>query len=296
MKNRLALALALTTTLAFAAACGRAPVRDLQQVTAVLAGGALPAEDPGSRLWDRAPEHPARLMVQDVVEPRLTTPGVEVVAVRALHDGNRIAFRLEWGDATRDISAESGRSSDAAALQFPVVSGADVPDAAMGERGKGVRIWYWKALWQDDAERAASGGKDRIAALYPNASIDHYPFAAAAGDARAEFERRYAPARAAGNPIAERGAAGPVQVLAAEGYGNVAPATQTQAGAGRGTWSDGRWVVTIARPLRPGPDMGVLEPGGRSYIAFAVWDGSARHTGSRKMRSGWTRLVLEGAP
>lgn len=281
--------LPLVAAMVLAAACGRTTVVNTADVRAVRATGALPATDPQSPLWDGAPEHPAKLMVQDVTEPRLVKPGVELVNVRALHDGTSVVFRLDWADATLDLIPDIGRSSDAAAIQFPLQPGADVPDAAMGQLGKGVQICYWKAVWQDDAERA-KGGKDRVAALYPNATTDHYP-AQAGGAAREEMERRYAPARAAGNPMltARNGA---VQEILAEGFGS-ASAAPAQKASGRGVWANGRWRTTIARPLTEGPGTVTLQPGQRTYVAFAVWDGAERHTGARKMRSGWIPLLLE---
>jgi DMSO reductase family type II enzyme heme b subunit len=275
---------------AFAAACARQPAIDTQQVLARLSRGPLPVTDPASSLWANAVEHPAALMVQDVTEPRLTTPGVGLVKVRALHDGATIVFRLEWEDATKDLIPETGKSSDAVAVQFPMQPGADVANPAMGEAGRAVEICYWKAVWQDDAERAASG-RDRVAALYPQATSDHYPFQANK-EAREEMERRYAPARAARNPIVERPNAGPVQQILAEGFGtsSVPPA---QKATGRGVWRDARWTTTIARPLAGGERRSNLQPGQKTYVAFAVWDGAARHTGARKMRSGWIPLLVE---
>jgi DMSO reductase family type II enzyme heme b subunit len=280
-----------TSLLIAASACGRGPVVDTQQVSARLVHVALPTEDPDARLWRDVPEHPAQLMVQDVTEPRLVEPGVELLRVRAVHDGKWVVFRLEWDDGTEDLIPESGRGSDAAAIQFPLRPGADVPDPAMGQAGMGVRIWYWKAVWQDDETRAREGGGDRIQTLYPHATSDHYPYEANP-DARAEMETRYAPARAAGNPITVRPHAGAVQVLTAEGFGDTT-VTFEQQGTGKGRWKDGRWAATIARPIDGGPDLAPLEPGSRGYVAFAVWDGAAHHTGSRKMRSGWIPLILE---
>jgi DMSO reductase family type II enzyme heme b subunit len=272
------------------AGCSRGPQVDTQQVAAKYVAAPLPFEDTGSRLWDQASEHPAKLMVQDIAEPKLIEPGVDAVRVRALHNREWVVFRLEWNDATRDVIPHSGKSSDAAAVQFPLVQSADVPDPAMGQQGKGVRIWFWKAVWQDDAERAAAGKGDRIAALYPNAKPDHYPYEAGK-EARAEMETRYAPAKAAGNPILVRGNSGPVQVLMAEGFGNTTP-TAEQTARGAGKWINGKWFATLARPVQGGTALGNLEIGKRSYIAFAVWDGEKQHTGSRKMRSGWISFQL----
>ncbi|HSA91759.1 MAG TPA: ethylbenzene dehydrogenase-related protein [Terriglobales bacterium] len=272
------------------AGCKRGPQVDTQQVAAKYVSAPLPFEDPTSSLWQQATEHPAKLMVQDIAEPKLLEPGVTLVNVRALHNGDWVVFRLEWEDATQDLIPRPGKGSDAAAIQFPLAQAADVPSPAMGERGKGVRIWYWKSLWQDDDERRAAGKGDRIATLYPNAAPDHYPFQANPS-AREEMEKRYAPARAAGNPILARSNAGPVQVLMAEGFGNTTP-TPAQTARGHGVWKDGKWMTTIARPLRPGAELGDLEVGKRGYVAFAIWDGDKQHTGSRKMRSGWIPFKL----
>lgn len=272
------------------AACTRQPKQDPEQVAAAFTSAPLPFEDPASGLWQQAPEHPAALLRQDITEPMLLEPGVNLVKVRALHNGEWIVFRLEWSDTTEDLLPRPGASSDAAAIQFPLAADADVPDPAMGEKNKGVRIWYWKALWQDDAARAAAGGKDRIATLYPNAAIDHYPYQAG-GPAQAEMEKRYAPARAAGNPISAAPPSGPVQVLMAEGFGNTRVIAD-QAARGRGKWSGGKWMATIARPLK-GAELGDLTAARRGYVAFAIWDGAKGHTGSRKMRSNWVPLVLE---
>lgn len=290
--------LVLSVTLSVAA-CEPRPAIKTAQVTARRIQTVLPVRDPDAVAWHNVPEYPASLMVQDVTEPRLREPGVTLMRVRALHDGTSVAFRLEWDDSQKDLIPESGRSSDAVAIQFPSVSGSDLPDAAMGQAGKSVRIWYWKAVWQDDDEWARFGGAaDRIARLYPRASVDHYPFQAAPvlGDAvvSSEMARRYAPARATDNPITVRPEGGTVQVLAAEGFGTTTP-TSSQAGSAVGRWLEGRWATVIARPINAGEDLAPLTPGVRTYIAVAVWDGAGRHTGSRKMRSGWIPLMLEGS-
>jgi len=271
--------------------CTSKAVQDPEQVTAVFTSAPLPFEDPSSRLWAHAPEHPAALVQQIIAEPMLTEPGVDLVKVRALHNGDWVVFRLEWSDTTQDLVPRTGRSSDAAAIQFPLGDDGDVPSFAMGEEGKGVRIWYWKSVWQDDAQRAQAGAGDRISSLYPNAAIDHYPYEANSA-ARPEMEKRYAPARAAGNPITVLPGAGPVQVLMAEGFGNTRVAPD-QSARGKGQWARGAWMTTIARPLRGGADLGDLVAGKRSYLALAIWDGAKAHTGSRKMLSDWIPLVLE---
>lgn len=287
MNKRLVILAFVVVTLA---ACTRQPAQNQELVAAQFVTEELPAEDPASKLWQQAPEHHAHMLPQNFTEPMLTEPGVELVRVRALHNGEWVVFRLEWSDATQDLIPVTGRSCDAAAIQFPVAPNGDVPDAAMGEQGKGVRIWYWKAVWQDDAARAQAGAGDRIASLYPNAAIDHYPYQAGEA-ARAEMEKRYAPAHAASNPIIVRPQGTAVQVLLAEGFGNTR-VIRSQSGRGHGQWVNGRWMTTIARPLRGGAEVGDLAMDKRTYIALAIWDGSKAHTGSRKMRSEWIPLLL----
>ncbi|MBI2186026.1 MAG: hypothetical protein HYU37_02745 [Acidobacteria bacterium] len=288
--TRVSIVIVLLLAATASGACRRGPAIDTTQVTAVAVTGSLPTEDPLAAAWDGAPEYPAALLPQDIIEPKLMTAGAARVTVRALHNGDWIVFRLGWDDPTENILAQTGVTSDSAAIQLPAQAGSLVPDPAMGEAGKAVHLLYWKALWQDDAARAATG-QDRIAALYPNATTDHYPFLANPA-AKEEMARRYAPADAAGNPVTRRASTSAVQELVAEGYGTTAAAPSQQA-LGHGAWRNGQWLVTIARPLDEGPGMARLTPGQKTFLAVAVWDGTSRQAGARKMRSVWIPLVLQ---
>jgi DMSO reductase family type II enzyme heme b subunit len=69
---------------------------------------------------------------------------VEAVQVAAIHDGQRIAFRLEWSDPVenREIS-DTTDFIDGCGVLFPAVPFA--PMAVMGAVGMGVNAWYWRA-------------------------------------------------------------------------------------------------------------------------------------------------------
>jgi hypothetical protein len=158
----------------------------------------------------------------------------------------------------------------------------------MGEEGRPVEIAYWRAAWQ----AAVDGRPDTVAALYPNARVDTYPFESpslvAGSPDQLAMARRYAPARALANPMAGP-REGPVQDLLAAGPGTLRPAPRTVSrGAGKAT--PGGWAVVIVRPLPAG-----VGPAGRSQVAFAVWQGAKGDVGARKMRTGWIPLSLEGA-
>ncbi len=69
---------------------------------------------------------------------------VEDVQVDAVHDGERIAFRLEWSDPTADTEiTDTTRFPDGAGILLPCVQYA--PMAIMGAIGMAVNAWYWRA-------------------------------------------------------------------------------------------------------------------------------------------------------
>jgi DMSO reductase family type II enzyme heme b subunit len=274
----------LTVVAALTLSCGEVVVPPPVEVTA-LHLDALPA-DPGDPAWAEAPVYTAKLLLQDIVEPRLLETSTPEVRVRAVSDGERLALRLAWDDESRDDLPGAARFDDACAIQLPQTVTPDVPDPQMGEKSKPVEVSYWRASWQ----AVVDGRGDTIQDLYPNAWVDHYPFEAAHLEPGSEAQRkmalRYAPARALGNDRAGPRDT-PVEDLIALGPGSLSRADSAQSdGSGRRS-SDG-WEVVITRPLPDG-----LESGGRSVVAFAVWNGAREEAGSRKMRSGWIPLAVE---
>lgn len=264
------------------AACQRTPIA-APEVIAVRAA-TLP-DDPADEAWQAVPEHIAKLLPQDLVEPRLVTPTTPDVRVRALTNGTHVAFRLEWIDQQLDDLPGAGRFPDGCAVQVPQKADVTTPDPQMGNAGRGVQITFWRADWQ----ATVNGRSDSINALYPNASIDHYPFDAPSlekgTDAQIQAARRYAPAEAVGN---RRGGLRTLAVedLIAEGPGTItsAPATVSR---GRGVRTPQGWAVVITRPMPDG-----LSSTARTQVAFAVWQGGAQEAGARKMRSGWIGLSM----
>jgi DMSO reductase family type II enzyme heme b subunit len=265
-----------------AAACSKAP--ELVPEVTVLHQAKLPA-DPLDAAWSGVPIHEEPLLLQDLVEPRLLKPSSSAVRVQAVTDGARVCFRIEWKDATNDDLPGDASFSDACAVQLPARIEADVPAPQMGEPNRPVQITYWRAFWQ----AVVDGRPDTIEAIYPGAAVGHYPFDAASlqpgSDAQREMAKRYAPARAVGNDMAgprDR----PVEDLEAEGPGTLRPAGKTLS-AGRGRRTKDGWAVVMSRPMPDG-----LLPGGRTQVAFAVWEGGSQEVGSRKMRSAWVPMIV----
>ena len=264
------------------AGCG-AKVEPVQEVVAFRAPE-LPL-DPAAAAWESVPAYTAALRPQDLVDPRLMTASTKEVRVRALIDGSQIALRLDWDDATANDLPGTARFLDGCAIQIPRAIGPEPPDAQMGSEGAPVDLVFWRADWQ----ASVNGREDTINALYPNATVDHYPFQAPSLEpgsaAQQAMGRRFAPAEAVGNRRAgprER----PVEALSAEGPGTLRP-NPDLAADGQGVRTKAGWAAVIRRPLPAG-----LSPQVRGQIAFAVWEGGAEEAGARKMITGWTPLAV----
>lgn len=286
----LALSLALALALAGAPLAGCRPAPPLGREVVALSAASLPL-DPTDAAWQQAPEYVAKLVPQDLVEPRLLTPSTAELRVRALASGGEIALRLEWVDAAVNDKPGPGAFLDGCAIQIPRRLETSPPDPQMGQAGRPVDIAFWRADWQASAD----GRPDTLTALYPNAAIDGYPFEAKplepGSAAQQEAATRYAPAQALGNRrVGPRPQ--PVEDMVAEGPGTIAAASAAPGGVksrGKGVRTATGWAVVIVRPIPAG-----LAPNVRTAIAFAVWDGAAREVGARKMRTIWVPLSMRG--
>jgi hypothetical protein len=286
MRNLKLIVLPALLVLVVAAGCRKAPV----QATEVIAVSAaqLPS-GPTDAAWDAAPEYPAKLIAQDLVEPRLAQASTPEVRVQAITNGSEIAFRLRWIDADQNDTAKPGAFVDACAVQVPAKPMPNPPAPQMGESGGGVQIVYWRADWQ----AWVNGREDNIKSVYPNAEITHYPFQAASlpkdSPEQKEMAKRFAPADASGNRR-QGPRQSPVESLLAEGPGTLAP-NPALAVRGAGVRTQDGWAVMLVRPVPQG-----LAPKKRTSVAFAVWQGSNREAGARKMRSGWAPLAVQEKP
>jgi hypothetical protein len=239
--------------------------------------------------WQDAPEYVAKLILQDLVEPRLMAPSTSTVRVRSITDGARLALRLEWDDDSENIVAGTAEFPDACAIQLPERTEPTVPAPQMGEPGRAVEVTYWNAAWQATVGNRGGSIKD----LHPSAAVDHYPFNAKSLEkdpaAQREMAERYAPAQALGNLMSGPRDA-PVEDLIAEGPGTLRRAASLQS-TGRGQRTASGWAVVLSRPIPDGFSTGVP-----TQIAFAVWRGDQGEVGAKKMRTGWITLSIQEHP
>ncbi|MBK7392479.1 MAG: hypothetical protein IPI64_04140 [Chloracidobacterium sp.] len=273
----------ILVVLLFTAACKKAQVPTAEVNVAQVKEITL---DPNAPVWDAVSLHVSKMILQDLVEPRLMEASTSETQVKAITNGAEIAFRLEWLDDSQSDMPGPKHFIDGCAVQLPAKVDPNVPAPQMGEVGKTVEISFWRADWQAIVE----GRADNINAIYPNASIDHYPEDAKSLEnnpqARAETSARYAPARALGNRRAGPRDQ-PVEDLIADGPSTLSPAPNAIS-KGKGVRTKNGWAVVITRPIPAG--FTVSTP---SQVAFAIWEGSHVEVGARKMRTGWVPLILK---
>jgi DMSO reductase family type II enzyme heme b subunit len=80
---------------------------------------------------------------------------VRAVAVRAAHDGERLAVRLEWNDDTENKEFAERLFPDAAAVVFP--SNGDASLLTLGSADAKVNAWYWRADLENGENLVAQG-------------------------------------------------------------------------------------------------------------------------------------------
>lgn len=110
--------------------------------------------DPSSAGWKRAVSEPMKLegvplgmqptaLIRAAWQDR-KIGAIDRVRISALHDGERLAFRLEWNDPTENRGAgDNVDFPDAVAVLLPAVPNA--PLVTMGAPGNAVNAWYWRA-------------------------------------------------------------------------------------------------------------------------------------------------------
>jgi hypothetical protein len=261
------------------------PPADEDGITATRVAAGSMLRDAAASVWKTVPAVDVALLPQTVIAPTNPSPSVSTLRVQMAHDGEVLAVRLAWADASADVTTRSDEFGDQVAVQFPVRHDPDdLPNPMMGHAGAPVRILQWRSVLQHELMHGAPTLHD----LYPNAVVDLSPDRILAGEVAAP----YAGGRAAGNPVSRPRLLSPVVAHVAEGFGTLT-AAHDQPADGRGTWEDGRWTVVITVAFDPREELPHrMRPGLDTMAAFAVWDGGNREVGGRKAWSSWMPLRI----
>ena len=253
-------------------------------VAPFLTGG-IPADDPSSSAWDDAPEAVIPLQAQALVPPRLPFAGIAELRARALHDGETVAFRLQWDDDVVDDLDAVYRFHDAVAVMLPMAPGAP-PAITMGAKGAPTHILQWRATWERDLT-----GKTGVDQVFPRVVHDVMPDDVLPPETAA----LYWVGRAVGNPLSQAERTTPIEQVVAEGFGTTTHLDRTDA-RGRGEHSGSLWSVSLGFPSERKGIGAPLTPGAPWSIAFAVWLGHQANRGGRKHYANWIPLTLEPRP
>jgi DMSO reductase family type II enzyme heme b subunit len=213
--------------------------------------------------WDAAPS--SAVVVSPLWWRNYAEPDLQI---RTLHDGNTIAIRLSWNDATQNVTAIRPQDFvDMAAIEL--FKGSPEPFLGMGLPDKAIDLWHWRAGWQQPVAQASE-------------VLDTY-------------RENFYTAREAGNLITNPQQQHSAGNLAARGFGSTTFRPKTsQLVSASAAWKDGRWTVVFRRPLSVAAEDGVsLASGDRCSIAFAIWDGEEHDRNGQKLVSIWHDLRIE---
>jgi DMSO reductase family type II enzyme heme b subunit len=210
---------------------------------------------PTDEAWGAAKSYFVPLVGQVIRTPRNFAPTVDGVWVKALHDGERLALHLAWGDpsdspdpswsewtaklvpvlfADEAALAPDGQLADGFAVQFPAVppEGAQRPYFLMGDERNPVTLWTWDSR---------------------------------AGGAEAQ----------------------------GRGLVNISPLSGGDLAA-ESAWDGGHWEVVLTRSIAGGAEGAIeLAEGMVTPMAMFAWDGSSAETPARGSVSSWIYLYLE---
>ncbi len=251
--------------------------------------------DPEAEVWQRVPASEVALIGQAMVLPTKMRPAVRSVWVRCAHEGEHVAFLLEWEDRRADRRTVKMREFKDGCGVMLLPAGAGGTEWMMGTPKTPATVLHWRADWQLDLD----AGFQDLETAFPNVAFDFYPPLLRTAhppklpDAYPPEARKWLPGWYAGNPLSQPRKRSAVEKLVAQGAGTLEQ-LPTQNATGRGVWKDGRWRVVLRKPLRAvDPREITLAPGGTYALALAVWQGAAGDRGARKSITLLGRLRLE---
>ena len=229
--------------------------------------------DPENPLWENVPAQNIH-----TIPLNARRDPIDQIQFQSVVNEEGIAFRLEWEDPQPDrTSSRHEDFKDAIAMEFALGDvllhkhGHNEPFFGMGDRGKVVNIWQWRADWQTEIET-----KEKLEYATKGLDLDTMIFGGEVNPVDSL------------NPFRDV----PVEELNAEGFGTLTPQPQTKQNVlGKGVWKEGKWSVVFFRTLDSLNkwDIKFIKKT-PILVAFAIWDGKHQDRNGRKVISMWQRL------
>ena len=224
---------------------------------------------------------------------------IKEIEIRGFHNGETIFFRLIWVDKTKDERVIKHKQfRDAVAMMFPldiVTISPETPfSPRMGDRGRPVNLWHWKADWEKDLHLAGKymHVEDEYVNMFDDFSQNPHPVTF--HNVLYSSVPLISGGRAAGTLLARPDRGRSVEDLNAIGFGTLTSQAHQDV-KGKGHWADRKWDLVIYRPLIT-PDNNDVQfvPGMETYFNVAVWNGEEGDTNGQKSISiRWRPLKIE---
>ncbi len=261
-----------------------------------LVEGALPG-GPDDAAWDAIDAIELPMAGQIVASPRHWNPSANSIMIKSIYNSENIAFLIEWDDTTNE---QSEVYSDAVALQFPakIPDGSQKPYFGMGESGKSVVLWHWKAYDESLFAGKDSGGDESETETDGGTDVEDEEEGSAEGEGtEVETETETVEEETAEEkPVDDFRGFFAVKEMNAKGFRKLTVQPEnSQDSKGKSNWKNGKWRVMITRPLETG-DKKIdiqFEKGKLIPYALAVWDGSNKEIKGQKSITSWYYLTLE---
>jgi len=263
------LAIAILLLLAQGVAAETAAPAELRVVFIRDGVYASPVDD----AWNKIPETTYDLMPQMITPPN-GGGSVSKVSVRAAHDGEELAIRLEWSDPDSDRGVGVDTFRDAAAIGFPVGKPEVAPSPFMGDPEHPVVIWQWAADFDANAE-----GRSRFEERYPHSEgVWIFP--------QDLSVRRQVRGWRGAEPVIE---------YIAKGFGTLTPRMDATV-EGISDYKRGQWSVVLRRDLTTSKEEDAsFAPGETTPMILAIWNGEKKEVNGRKsVTYGWIPARFDG--
>lgn len=225
---------------------------------------------------------------------------VQEVEVKGFHNGETLFIGINWNDATKnDRAIAHEQFRDAVGLMFPlekvkVISPEEPFSPRMGDRGKPVNIWHWKADWEKELHKI--GGYEHMEDQYPNmwSDFDFDPHPDHFNKMVHDSVPLMAGGLAAGSLLSQADRGTSVEDLNAVGFGTLT-SQEHQDVKGTGSWVDGKWNVIMYRPLVTSDENDVqFKPGDSAFFNMAVWNGEeGDRNGLKSISTRWRPITIE---